>query len=686
MLLARATRMPARSEEVGPAPPLRDAESLAVWLEAASLRLGIEMNELRARAEDTVPILARAAPAVLRIGQGEYAGVLALLHAEPRAAVLIAPGSEHVRVPMRAIVDAMRGDVGADVSQRVDRLLDRVGVEGQRRAGAREALLDRMLGGRHLVLGWSLELPPSASFARQLRDAGAVSGALATLAMLLAQQALGIAGWWLIGRGALEGQIAHGWLWAWALVMVSVVPVQVVASWAQGTTTLAFAMRLKRRLLHGALHLAPDEVRHQGSGQLLGRVIESSALESLVANGGLTALPAIAEIVVAATVLVLAPGGVVVALAFMAWVTASIVLSLRAGRQVAGWTGARLEMTQNLVERMLGHRTRLAQEPSERWHAPEDEQLARYADRSSSLDRVSAWLQGALPRGWMVVGIAALAPSFVRGTTTGAELAVAIGGLVLGYRAFAHFGTSAAALLRARAAWEQTRPLFEAGARQQRGGSPAWAALRPVSTGADLLEMRNVHFRYAGRHEPVLRGVNLRIGPRDRLLVEGHSGGGKSTLGALLTGLRAPDAGLVLVGGLDRQTVGDPGWRRRVVAAPQFHENHLIGAPLAFNLLMGGQWPPSNEDLKRAQEVCEDLGLGPLIERMPGGLMQMVGETGWQLSHGERSRVFIARALLQNAEVVVLDESFDALDPMTLERAMRGVQKRAPALVVIAHP
>jgi ATP-binding cassette subfamily B protein len=668
---------------------MRDADSLAAWVEAASLGLGLEMNELQARAEEIVPTLAHAAPAVLRIGQGESARVLALLHAEPRArggAVLIAPGGERVRVSMRAIVDAARGEVGAEVSQRVERLLDRAGVRGKRRTRAREALIDRFLGGQHLVLGWSLELPPSAPFARQLRDAGAVSGALATLAMQLVQQALGIVGWWLIGRGALEGQIARGWLLAWALVLVSVVPVQVVASWAQGTTTLAFGMRLKRRLLHGALRLAPEEVRNEGSGQLLGRVIESSALESLVTNGGLTALPAIAEIVVAATVLLMAPGGVAVALAFAACVVASIVLSLRIGGHVAGWTRARLEMTQDLVERMVGHRTRLAQEPLERWHAREDEQLARYADRSSALDRVSAWLQGALPRGWMVIGVAALAPSFVRGATTGAELAVAIGGLVLGYRALAHLGTSATALLRARAAWEQTRPLFEAGAREERGGSPVWAAVRPASTAADLVEVRNVHFRYADRHEPVLRGVNLRIGRRDRLLVEGPSGGGKSTLGAVLTGLRAPDAGLVLVGGLDRQTLGDPGWRRRVVAAPQFHENHLISAPLAFNLLMGGHWPPSEEDLKLAQEVCEDLGLGPLVERMPGGLMQMVGETGWQLSHGERSRVFIARALLQNADVVVLDESFAALDPETLELTMRSVQKRAPALVVIAHP
>jgi ATP-binding cassette, subfamily B, bacterial len=64
----------------------------------------------------------------------------------------------------------------------------------------------------------------------------------------------------------------------------------------------------------------------------------------------------------------------------------------------------------------------------------------------------------------------------------------------------------------------------------------------------------------------------------------------------------------------------------------------------------------------------------------------MVGETGWQLSHGEKSRLYIARALLQNAELTVLDESFAALDPENLQRALRCVLDHAPTLLVIAHP
>jgi ABC-type bacteriocin/lantibiotic exporter with double-glycine peptidase domain len=182
----------------------------------------------------------------------------------------------------------------------------------------------------------------------------------------------------------------------------------------------------------------------------------------------------------------------------------------------------------------------------------------------------------------------------------------------------------------------------------------------------------------------VLRGCNLEVRQGEHLLLEGPSGAGKSTLASLLVGLRTPSSGLLLLDGLDRHTLGGA-WRHRVVAAPQFHENHVFLAPFSFNLLVGREWPPSEADLREAAAICRELGLGPLLKRMPAGLHQMVGETGWQLSHGERSRLYIARALLQGADLVILDESFAALDPETLQCAMECVLKRAKTLLVVAH-
>ena len=71
---------------------------------------------------------------------------------------------------------------------------------------------------------------------------------------------------------------------------------------------------------------------------------------------------------------------------------------------------------------------------------------------------------------------------------------------------------------------------------------------------------------------------------------------------------------------------------------------------------------------------------------MPSGMQQAIGETGWQLSHGERSRLFLARALLQETDVLILDETFGALDPDSLRRCLDLVLARARTLVVIAHP
>ncbi|MDE3092050.1 MAG: ABC transporter ATP-binding protein, partial [Chloroflexota bacterium] len=138
--------------------------------------------------------------------------------------------------------------------------------------------------------------------------------------------------------------------------------------------------------------------------------------------------------------------------------------------------------------------------------------------------------------------------------------------------------------------------------------------------------------------------------------------------------------------GHDRQTLGADEWRSKVVIVPQFHENHIFTETFGFNLLMGRRWPPTAQDLAMAETVCRELGLGDLLDRMPAKFDQPIGERGWQLSHGEASRLYIARALLQDADLVILDETFGTLDPENLQRAMNCVLNRAPTLMVIAHP
>jgi len=274
---------------------------------------------------------------------------------------------------------------------------------------------------------------------------------------------------------------------------------------------------------------------------------------------------------------------------------------------------------------------------------------------------------------------------------------VALGGILLGYRALRRFTAGVSSIAGAAIAWNQAAPIFHAAARRPPIGSPAVAIAAAghagdsdsadgSADGQPLVDGHELTFRYRESGDPILQGCTLRVRRGDRLLLEGPSGGGKSTLASLLTGLRVPQGGLLLLNGLDRHTLGVDGWRRRIVAAPQFHENHVFMGTFLFNLLMGAEWPPQVEDVDRAERLCRELGLGDLIDRMPAGLLQQVGETGWQLSHGERTRLFIARALLQRADFVVLDESFAQLDPENLHRTLRCVLDRAPTLMVIAHP
>ncbi|MDH3602394.1 MAG: ABC transporter ATP-binding protein/permease, partial [Candidatus Tectomicrobia bacterium] len=360
-------------------------------------------------------------------------------------------------------------------------------------------------------------------------------------------------------------------------------------------------------------------------------------------------------------------------------------------RRCRTWTHARIQMTHTLIERMVGHRTRLVQEPRAHWHDSEDQEMAGYMQVSQEMDASAAVLISCLPRLWLVAALLAMAPAWVSSSTSVAALAVGLGGMLLTYQGLDGLTKGVTYLISAIISWAYITPFLHADPPPHHTTS-SWRLPHDNSLGQEdetavpFLTARHLGFQYPGHSEPVLRQCDLDILPRDRLLLEGPSGGGKSTLVRLLTGLQRPDSGSIMLHGFDNHTLGSDDWKQRISAAPQFHENQIFTGSVLFNLLMGRQWPPKPDDVQEARTICRELGLGPLLERMPGGIYQMVGETGWQLSHGERSRLYIARALLQRPELVILDESFGVLDPDNLQTALECVQRRAPALMVIAHP
>jgi ATP-binding cassette subfamily B protein len=523
---------------------------------------------------------------------------------------------------------------------------------------------------------------PDVSFRKQVRTAGLLWRVGTLVAAHLMDIGLLLASWGFVGYSVLSGRVENASLAAWALCLASTVPLRLATCWLTGVIAVGLSGLLKQRLLVGAIRIDPDFMRGKGAGELLGEVLETEAIERLGTSGGIEILLAALELLLVPFLLLwgAAPGLEIALLEI--WIILSLILIGANTRRRIAWTNIRLTLTHRLVEKMSAHRTRMVQQPPSQWHSEEDREVRGYAASSELLDRSTAIIEGGLSRAYVVASLAALAPSFFGGGATLGKQAVTFGAILFAAAALERltFGFSRGAA--AWVAWSAIKPMFDSGAQPLREDVPE---LGPPALNK-LLQARDLIFTYQGRAEPVVSGCTLTIERGDFLLLEGDSGSGKSTLVALLAGLRKPESGVLLAGGLDRQTLGDQAWRRRIAAAPQYHENHILSAPLSFNLLLGRPYPHSEPDVREAKEVCLELGLGPLLERMPAGLDQMVGETGWQLSQGERSRVFLARALLQGADMVILDESLAALDPENLQQCLECVLRRAKTLLVIAHP
>jgi ATP-binding cassette, subfamily B, bacterial len=689
--LARESGFRLKHPELFPGGAEKDEEALDAWIEATAGRLGLEAEPVAAPYAEAETMIRKGGPALLCLPGGRR--FLAITRAGRRFVFVLTPQLRMVRISPSAVREELCSKMEAPLKAEVDELLAEAQVPPRQQAKAREAILRDRLAACEVGSCWLLRAAPGAGFWEQAKQVDLPKGTLALLLAHAAEYLLWALSWWMVGNWALQGRLDKGWLLAWVLTLVTLVPFRLAGTWLEGSLALRAGALFKRRLLYGALRLEPEEVRRQGVGQTLGRVIESQAVESLALTGGLQGLLAGIEFLVAAVVLALGGGGTLQMLVLGGWIAVTLWIGWGYVHRRREWTKARLGLTDDLVEGMVGYRTRLAQQSPVRWHEGEDEALDRYLELSGKMDRTSVRLSALVPRGWILLGLLGLAPAFLSSTSP-VSLAISLGGILLAYRAFRRLTISVSSLVGAGIAWDQVAELFRAAGRPEMVGTQTLSRRpekgRRESPGDDqgetLIEAHELVFRYPDRGEPVLRKCDLTISVGDRALLEGPSGGGKSTLASLLVGLRHPQSGLLLLRGLDRQTLGSRAWRQRVVAAPQFHENHVLTETFAFNLLMGRGWPPSRQDLEQAEAVCKELGLGELLARMPAGLLQMVGDTGWQLSHGERSRLYIARALLQGADLVVLDESFAALDPENLRRSLGCVLRRAPTLLVIAHP
>jgi ATP-binding cassette subfamily B multidrug efflux pump len=193
------------------------------------------------------------------------------------------------------------------------------------------------------------------------------------------------------------------------------------------------------------------------------------------------------------------------------------------------------------------------------------------------------------------------------------------------------------------------------------------------------IELRGVSVEYAGRM--ALNGVNLRIAAGKTIAVVGHTGSGKSTLMSLIPRLMDPTDGVVMLDGVDVRELSPEFLRRQIGFVPQ--ETFLFSATIGENIAFGVE--SATEDEIRV--AAERAGLAEDIAGFPEGYRTMVGERGMTLSGGQKQRTAIARALLREPKILILDDALASVDTLTEERILQGLARvmRERTVVLVSH-
>jgi ATP-binding cassette, subfamily B, multidrug efflux pump len=193
------------------------------------------------------------------------------------------------------------------------------------------------------------------------------------------------------------------------------------------------------------------------------------------------------------------------------------------------------------------------------------------------------------------------------------------------------------------------------------------------------IEFRGVKVKFPNGR--ALDGIDLHIDAGEAVAVVGHTGSGKSTLAALVPRLLDPTSGAVLLDGIDLRRADPAEVRRQIGFVPQ--ETFLFSATIAENIAFGAE-NATDAEIRRAAEIA---GLAADIEGFPEGYRTMVGERGITLSGGQKQRTAIARAVLRNPRILILDDALSSVDTLTEERILTelaGVM-RGRTVILISH-
>ena len=197
-----------------------------------------------------------------------------------------------------------------------------------------------------------------------------------------------------------------------------------------------------------------------------------------------------------------------------------------------------------------------------------------------------------------------------------------------------------------------------------------------ASTNAMTLE--NIHFSYGAKE--VLHGINMEIPKGKTVALLGHSGSGKTTLAHVILGLYAMERGVIRIDGVDVKEIGLDRMREHIALVLQ--NPRMFNDTLRHNLTLGRAI--DDERLYQALHVAQ---LGSVIDKLHKGLDTLIGKDGIRLSGGERQRLAIARMLVSDPNVVILDESTSALDIQTENHLFASLREHLSnkSMIIIAH-
>ncbi len=198
---------------------------------------------------------------------------------------------------------------------------------------------------------------------------------------------------------------------------------------------------------------------------------------------------------------------------------------------------------------------------------------------------------------------------------------------------------------------------------------------------AEAIRLDNVTYQFTDGNQPAVNGVSMAI-PRNKMVaIVGGSGAGKSTVMDILTGLRWPQSGRVVIDGTDLDDFSLSSWRRHIGIVTQ--DSMIFNASLRDNLLFFSP-NATEEDITNALAIAH---LNEVVAELPNGLDTILGEGSVRLSGGQKQRVALARAIIGKPELLLLDEATSALDNESERLVQDAVESIAQTLtmVVIAH-